>query len=115
ILLGRVSDVYNRGGYKVHPLEVENVLQEHPGVAQAAIVGEPAALIGEIGVAFIIPADPAAPPGADELRAWCRDRLADYKTPDRFEFVSELPLTPMLKVDKNALRARSTPKPETES
>ncbi|MDY0013111.1 MAG: AMP-binding protein [Rhodocyclaceae bacterium] len=106
ILLGRVSDIYIRGGYKIYPLEVEKVLEEHPDVAQAAIVGKGAPVIGEIGVAFVVPANPAAPPDKDALRQWCRARLADYKTPDQIEFVSELPLTPMLKVNKNALRTR---------
>lgn len=108
ILLGRRSDMYIRGGYNVYPLEVEKVLEEHPGVAQVAIVGKGTPVIGEIGVAFVVPANPGAPPSAEELRQWCRDRLADYKTPDTVEFVTELPLTPMLKVNKNALRARLT-------
>jgi len=106
ILMGRLSDMYIRGGYKVYPLEVEKMLEEHPSVSRAAIVGKAAPIIGEIGVAFIVPADPAVPPNADELRQWCRERLADYKTPDAFEFVPVLPVTPMLKVDKKALRAR---------
>lgn len=106
ILLGRVSDVYIRGGYKVYPLEVENVLKEYPAVLQVAIVGKKAPVIGEIGVAFVVPADPGALPDVDDLRQWCRARLADYKTPDVFEFVPDLPLTPMLKVNKSALRAR---------
>lgn len=106
ILLGRLSDMYIRGGYKVHPLEVEKVLEEHPGVARAAIVGKATPVIGEIGVAFIVPTNPAAPPSEDELRQWCRTALADYKTPDDIKFIAELPLTPMLKVDKKALRAQ---------
>lgn len=106
ILMGRLSDMYIRGGYNVYPLEVEKVLEEHPGVLRAAIVGKATPIIGEVGVAFIVPEEHASPPSADELGQWCRDRLADYKTPDAFEFVSNLPLTPMLKVDKKALRAR---------
>lgn len=105
VLVGRVSDMYIRGGYNVYPLEVENVLAEHPGVGRAAVVGIPAPIIGEIGVAFIEASDKNAPPSAEALQAWCRARLADYKTPDTFRFVTELPLTSMLKVDKAALRA----------
>lgn len=107
VLLGRISDIYIRGGYKIYPLEVERVLEEHPAVVQAAIVGKPAPVIGEIGVAFIVPAE-AGWCEAEELCDWCRARLADYKTPDVIEFVSELPLTPMLKVDKKALRVSLT-------
>ncbi|HET6952427.1 MAG TPA: AMP-binding protein [Acidimicrobiales bacterium] len=103
VLVGRTSDLYIRGGYNVYPLEVENVLAEHPAVAQASIVGVPAPVIGEIGVAFVVPADPAAPPSDVALRAWCRERLADYKAPDELVLVEALPLTPMLKVDKLAL------------
>jgi len=105
VLSGRASDLYIRGGYNVYPLEVENVLSEHPGVARVAVVGTPAPVIGEIGVAFVVPADPARPPTRDALRAWTRDRLADYKAPDQVEIVSELPLTAMLKIDRDALRA----------
>ncbi|THJ38855.1 AMP-binding enzyme, partial [Candidatus Frankia alpina] len=63
-----------------------------------------APVIGEIGVAFVEPTDPASPPALAELRAWVRGRLADYKAPDRLEVVEALPLTSMLKVDTAALR-----------
>ena len=106
VLVGRVNDMYIRGGYNVYPLEVENVLVEHPGVAQASVVGLKTPVIGEIGVAFIVPSDRDAPPTLEALRNWCRERLADYKAPDRVEILAQLPLTEMLKIDKNALRAR---------
>jgi acyl-CoA synthetase (AMP-forming)/AMP-acid ligase II len=77
-------------------------------VARVAVVGVPDTVLGEIGVAFVVPAPDAAPPTLDALRAWCRDRLADYKAPDRIEVVDALPLTTMMKVDKLALRDRST-------
>ena len=100
VLAGRVDDMYLRGGYNVYPLEVENVLAEHPGVDRAAIVGTPAAAIGEIGVAFVTPTDPAEPPTLAELRSWVGDRLADYKAPDRLVVLAELPQTAMMKIDK---------------
>ncbi|HVV08044.1 class I adenylate-forming enzyme family protein [Amycolatopsis sp.] len=105
VLSGRASDLYIRGGYNVYPLEVENVLTEHPAVARVAVVGTPAPVIGEIGVAFVVPADPSRPPTRDALRAWTKDRLADYKAPDEVRIVPELPLTAMLKIDRDALRA----------
>lgn len=111
VLVGRSTDLYIRGGYNVHPLEVENVLAEHPGVRRVGVVGSPAPVIGEIGVAFVVPADPAAPPTLDELREWTRARLADYKRPDRLELVDDLPVTAMLKVDRDALRAAAAPAP----
>ena len=103
VLVGRADDMYLRGGYNVYPLEVENVLTEHPCVDQAAVVGVPTPVIGETGVAFVVSAAGAAPPTLDELRDWCRARLADYKAPDEVIFVDALPLTPMMKVDKARL------------
>lgn len=106
VLVGRSNDLYIRGGYNVYPLEVENALAEHPGVDRAAVVGLAAPVIGEIGVAFVVPVDPAAPPSLDALREWTRQRLADYKAPDRLELVDDLPLTPMAKIDKAELSRR---------
>ena len=106
VLDGRADDMYIRGGYNVYPLEVEHVLAEHPAVADASVVGVDAPVIGQIGVAFVRPADPGHPPPQDELVEWCRTRLADYKAPDKVVIVDELPLTAMLKVDKRALRTR---------
>jgi acyl-CoA synthetase (AMP-forming)/AMP-acid ligase II len=107
VLCGRSSEMYIRGGYNVHPLEVERVLEDHPAVLRAAVVGVPAPVIGEIGVAFVEPADPAKPPTLPELRDFCRARLADYKAPDHLEVVDALPVTAMLKVDKRALNERA--------
>ncbi|WP_395108056.1 class I adenylate-forming enzyme family protein [Actinomadura sp. SCN-SB] len=106
-LVGRSGDMYIRGGYNVHPLQVENVLGTHPKVARVAVVGAPAPVIGEIGVAFAVPADPSDPPDLAELRSWAEERLADYKAPDTLVLLDELPLTPMAKVDRAALRARA--------
>ena len=108
VLVGRASDMYIRGGYNVYPLEVENVLMEHPSVAAAAIVGVPTAVIGEIGAAFVVPTNPLSAPKLDELRWWVKERLADYKAPDSLTIVTALPLTPMLKVDKAELRRLAT-------
>ncbi len=106
VLRGRTSEMYIRGGYNIHPLEVERVLSDHPLVGRVAVVGVPAPVIGEIGVAFVEPADPAHPPTIEDLRAFSRERLADYKAPDQVEIVAELPMTSMLKIDKRALAAR---------
>ena len=96
--------MYIRGGYNVHPGEVERVLASHPGVRQAAVVGQSAPVTGEIGVAVVVPADGAAPPTLTELREHVADELADYKAPDELLLVDELPLTAMLKPDRAALR-----------
>jgi acyl-CoA synthetase (AMP-forming)/AMP-acid ligase II len=103
-IVGRASDMYIRGGYNIYPAEVEAVLALHPKVGSVSVVGVPAPRIGEIGVAFVVPAAGHAPPGLEELRDLVRSELADYKAPDRLEIVDQLPANAMLKVDKNALR-----------
>jgi acyl-CoA synthetase (AMP-forming)/AMP-acid ligase II len=116
-IVGRLKEMYIRGGYNVYPAEVEAALTEHPGVARAAVIGAPDADLGEIGVAFVV-ADPGASEKSldrESLRAWCRERIADYKAPDRVVVVDDLPLTPMLKIDKRALAERFTTKEPTAS
>jgi len=70
-----------------------------------SVASLPAPRIGEIGVAFVVPADSAKPPTLEELRETVRIELSDYKAPDRLEIVDRLPVNAMMKVDKNALRA----------
>ena len=110
-LVGRANELYIRGGYNVYPAEVEAALGAHPAVAQAAVVGAPDPVLGEIGVAFVVPEAGAAAADAgalgDELRAHARASLADYKAPDRVVVVEALPLTPMMKVDKRTLADRA--------
>ena len=101
-LVGRRAEMYIRGGYNVYPSEVEAVLSEHPCVARVAVVGIPDTVLGERGAAFVVP-EPGGALDADDLRHWCRARLADYKAPDVVRIVDDLPLTSMLKVDKRAL------------
>jgi acyl-CoA synthetase (AMP-forming)/AMP-acid ligase II len=110
-LAGRANELYIRGGYNVFPAEVENVLAEHPRVERVAVVGVPNRVLGEIGVAFVV-LDGGPPLATDrlleELRELCRRSLADYKAPDRVVVEQELPLTPMMKVDKASLAERAT-------
>ena len=102
-LAGRSTEMYIRGGYNVYPIEVENQLGQHPAVERVAVLGAEAPVLGEIGVAFIVPSDPDAPPTLEELRSWCIDAMASYKAPDALVLIDELPLTAMSKVDKRAL------------
>ncbi|HEY7439881.1 MAG TPA: AMP-binding protein [Acidimicrobiia bacterium] len=102
-IVGRLKEMYIRGGYNVYPAEVEAALSEHPGIVQAAVVGAPDDVLGQIGVAFVVPAGGAAQPTLDEVREWCRARIADYKAPDRLVVLDELPLNATHKVDKQAL------------
>jgi len=107
-IVGRLKEMYIRGGYNVYPAEVEATLGAHPAVARAAVVGAPDADLGEIGVAFVVPEPGVAPDAIDRdaLRRWCRERIADYKAPDHVVVIDDLPLTPMLKIDKRALIER---------
>ena len=102
-LAGRSTEMYIRGGYNVYPIEVENCLGLHPSVDRVAVVGTDAPVLGEIGVAFVVPADPCSPPTLEELRRWCTESMASYKAPDALVLVDELPLTAMSKIDKRAL------------
>ncbi len=102
-LVGRSKEMYVRGGYNVYPVEVEAVLSNHPGVAAVAVVAAPDPVMGEVGIAVIVPSDPSSPPTIDALREFARAQLAAYKLPDRIESVAELPLTPGEKLDRRAL------------
>ena len=102
-LAGRSTEMYIRGGYNVYPIEVENCLGQHPLVERVAVLGAEAPVLGEIGVAFVVPADSAAPPTLEQLRSWCIDSMASYKAPDALVLIGELPLTAMSKIDKRAL------------
>ncbi|HMD45172.1 MAG TPA: fatty acid--CoA ligase family protein, partial [Acidimicrobiales bacterium] len=108
-LAGRDNEMYIRGGYNVFPAEVEAVLAGHPEVARVAVVGAPDPVLGEVGVAFVVPAaGTPQTPSVEALRELCAGRLADYKAPDAVVAVDELPLTLMMKVDKRALTDRAT-------
>lgn len=100
---GRAKEMFVRGGYNVYPLEVEAVLAMHPSVAEIAVVPRPDPVMGEVGVAVVVPSDPTAPPSLDALRAFGRERLASFKLPEACRVVDQLPLTAMQKVDRRAL------------
>jgi acyl-CoA synthetase (AMP-forming)/AMP-acid ligase II len=104
-LIGRRSEMYIRGGYNIYPLEVEQVLGEHAGVAEVAVASVPDEVLGARAVAWVVPTDPACPPTLDDLRSWCCEQLADYKAPDRLIVVGELPRNQMGKVEKKRLTA----------
>jgi acyl-CoA synthetase (AMP-forming)/AMP-acid ligase II len=103
-LAGRRKEMYVRGGYNVHPVEVEAVLAAHPSVTDIAIVPRIDDVMGEIGVAIVVPRDASDPPRLDDLRAFGAGSLATHKLPERVVVVDALPLTPADKVDRRALR-----------
>ena len=104
-LRGRRSDVVISGGFNIYPREIEELLVEHPTVAEAAVVGAADPVRGEVPVAFVVPR-PGTVPDPETLSAFCRDHLASFKTPRRVIVVDRLPRTALGKVQKNALKSR---------
>lgn len=102
-LAGRVDDMYIRGGYNVHPQEVETVISAHHGVAEVVIVPRSDPVMGQIGVAVVVPTDPDHPPTLDELVRINRNALASYKMPETLFMIDSLPLNSAHKVDRRAL------------
>jgi HIP---CoA ligase len=102
----RLKDMYICGGFNVYPAEVEQVLAGHPSVAETAVIGVPDARLGEVGKAYVRPRA-GQHPDPQDLIAWCRARLANYKIPRKIEFRSELPRNPSGKVLKRLLRQES--------
>jgi long-chain acyl-CoA synthetase len=106
-VVDRKKDQINASGFKVWPREVEDVLYEHPAVREAAVIGVPDAYRGETVKAFVS-LRPGECADADELIAFCRERMAAYKYPRLVEFVDELPKTASGKVLRRVLRDHST-------
>jgi acyl-CoA synthetase (AMP-forming)/AMP-acid ligase II len=102
-ILGRKKEIYIRGGENVYPPEVEEVLQEHPGVLFVAVIGVPDPVMGEEGRAYIVPMPGADPPSEEDIKSWASDRLARYKVPKYVVYRDSLPLTPLGKVMKRTL------------
>jgi acyl-coenzyme A synthetase/AMP-(fatty) acid ligase len=101
---GRAGDVINRGGNKVFPEHVEEVLRLSPGIADAAVVRVEDDRLGEVPVAFVVDAGPVPVPDSD-LVALCREHLVAYKVPVAFHRVAALPRTEVGKVRRAELAA----------
>jgi len=104
-IIGRKDDVINRGGFKIYPGPVEMVLRSFPGVKEAAVVGVPDAIFGELPSACVVRA-PGVDFGTDQLMAFAAERLADYAVPDRVLFFDALPRRGSGPVQKDVLRDR---------
>ncbi|MFJ9536754.1 acyl-CoA synthetase [Streptomyces sp. NPDC101225] len=103
-IVGRkATDLIKSGGYKIGAGEIENALLEHPGVREAAVTGEPDADLGERIVAWVVPADPQAPPSAQELADHVAGRLAPHKRPRVVHHLGALPRNDLGKIMKRAL------------
>ncbi|MEV4222646.1 MULTISPECIES: AMP-binding protein [unclassified Nonomuraea] len=104
-VLGRADDVINTGGEKVPAASVAAVIGAHPGVADVAVVGRPDPEWGELVVAAVVPADPAAPPTLAQLRAYCADRLPPYAVPRDLRLLPSMPLLANGKTDLIRLKS----------
>jgi long-chain acyl-CoA synthetase len=101
-VVDRKKDLIIRGGFNVFPRDVEDALLEHPAVELAAVVGRPDERLGEEVVAFVSLRGEAS---EDELREWSKQRLGAHKYPREVHVVPAVPLTPVGKIDRKALRA----------
>jgi acyl-CoA synthetase (AMP-forming)/AMP-acid ligase II len=104
-LAGRSDDVINRGGEKIYPREIEEVLLAHPGVRSAAVIGEADEVLGERPVAYIVPDGDLLPAEIEAaLAATCSVRLPRHKQPSAYCLVEEMPLGPTGKISRRLLR-----------
>jgi acyl-CoA synthetase (AMP-forming)/AMP-acid ligase II len=105
----RKKDMFIVGGFNAYPAEIENTLSRHPDIGQVAVIGVPDDRLGEVGMAFVVPAvGRTADP--DEIIAWSRERMANFKAPAYVRIVESLPLNPAGKVLKYQLREKGRSK-----
>lgn len=103
-LSGRARDMVKSGGVNIYPIEVEEILLEHPNIHEIAVIGLPDKDWGERLVAVVVPKQ--APFSAEDADTFLRSRVASFKIPKQWEVVSELPRNAMGKVIKTELRKR---------
>ena len=100
----RVKDMIVSGGENIYPAEIENALMDHPGISDTAVIGVPDDKWGETVKAVVV-VSTDSPPDNDELKAWCKKRLAGYKCPTSYDRVETIPRNPSGKILKTELRA----------
>ena len=105
-IVDRKKDLINASGYKVWPNEVEEILFEHPKVREAAVIGIPDETRGETVKAFIV-LEEGQTSTRDEIRQYCKEKMAVYKVPTHVEFVETLPKTMVGKVLRRELREQT--------
>ncbi|WP_425569864.1 class I adenylate-forming enzyme family protein [Rhodococcus olei] len=107
-LVDRIKDMIIRGGENIYPKEIENALATHEGVLEAAVIGAPHRVYGEVPVAYVV-TYPDADTTADDLAGHLRERLAKVKLPVQIHVTDDLPRNPVGKIDKPGLRRRHSP------
>ncbi len=103
-IVDRKKDLIDASGFKVWPRDVEEVLYTHPDIKEAAVIGVPDEYRGETVKAFVVLKDKTKNPGADQIKAFCKERIAPYKVPKIIEFVDDLPKSLVGKVLRRKLR-----------
>ena len=101
-LIGRQKEMFKSGGYNVYPREIEQVIEDYEGIELVAVVSVTDELFGEIGVAYI-QAKEGIELTPEQLKSWCKSKMANYKVPKRFVLMNALPLLPIGKIDKKSL------------
>ncbi|MEO7369193.1 MAG: AMP-binding protein, partial [Gemmatimonadaceae bacterium] len=109
-IVDRKKDMIKTSGYQVWPREIEEVISQHPAVHEVGVAGLPDKMRGEKAKAWIV-LNPGAAVSEADIKAWCRERLAAYKVPAKYEFVAELPKTQVGKVLRRALVERDKTSP----
>jgi long-chain acyl-CoA synthetase len=103
-IVDRKKDLIKTSGFQVWPREIEEVISAHPAVLEVGVAGVPDPVKGEVAKAWVV-LKPGEKATEDEVRAYCRQRLAPYKVPGRVEFRTELPKTMVGKILRRALAA----------
>jgi long-chain acyl-CoA synthetase len=106
-LVDRKKDMLKTSGFQVWPREIEEVISTHPSVLEVGVAGIPDAVKGEVAKAWVVTKSDVPAPTADEIRAYCRERLAPYKVPAHVEFRTSLPKTMVGKVLRRVLVAET--------
>ena len=101
-IVGRRKEAILRGGYQIHPREIEDQLRAHPGVEDVCVIGVPHDVLGELICACVVPVEGAVITGR-ELKDFARDTMADYKIPDLVRFFDAFPMTGSGKVRRREL------------
>jgi acyl-CoA synthetase (AMP-forming)/AMP-acid ligase II len=104
-ITGRIKDMIIRGGENISPAEIENVLEDHPAISEAAVIGVPDTDWGEVIKAMVV-SDRGEKPSDEDLTAYVKTRLSSYKAPALYEWIDELPRNHLGKVLKTELRAK---------
>jgi acyl-coenzyme A synthetase/AMP-(fatty) acid ligase len=107
--VSREDDVIKSSAYRIGPEEIEVTLNAHPAVAEAAVIGVPDEVRGQIAKAFVV-LNPGQTVTSEELIEFCRGKIATYKMPREIEVVAELPRTPTGKLLRRVLRAKDAAK-----